>query len=70
MAEADYLARNRASWDGQAPAYAEAGEWSWSGEPSWGIWRVAEAELGLLPADTTGLDAGHAGSRGLALGSA
>src|ERR1041384_7592819 len=57
MAEADYLARNRAFWDGQAPAYAEAGERRWAGEPTWGIWRVPEAELGLLPADMKGLDA-------------
>lgn len=57
MTQPDYLARNRAFWDGQAHAYAEAGERSWSEEPSWGIWDVPEAELGLLPADMTGLDA-------------
>ncbi|HEU4726714.1 MAG TPA: class I SAM-dependent methyltransferase [Kofleriaceae bacterium] len=57
MTRSDYLARNRAYWDGRAPAYAEAGERNWSGEPRWGIWGVPETELGLLPTDLTGLDA-------------
>jgi SAM-dependent methyltransferase len=57
MTPSDDLARNRAFWDGQAHAYAEAGERSWSGEPNWGLWDVPEAELGLLPTDMTGLDA-------------
>jgi len=57
MTASDYLERNRAFWDGQAHAYAEAGERGWSEEPSWGIWDAPEAELGLLPANMTGLDA-------------
>jgi hypothetical protein len=57
MAESDYLARNCAYRDDQAHAYAEAGERKGSGEPSWGIWSVPEAELGLGPAEMTGLDA-------------
>jgi len=57
MTASDYLAKNRAYWDGQSPAYAEAGERNWSSPPSWGIWNVPESELGLLPADMTGLDA-------------
>jgi SAM-dependent methyltransferase len=57
MSEPDYLARNRAYWDSQAPAYANDGERRWASEPRWGIWCVPEADLGLLPADMTGLDA-------------
>ncbi|HEX4417763.1 MAG TPA: class I SAM-dependent methyltransferase [Kofleriaceae bacterium] len=53
----DHVARNRAFWDGQAHAYVQAGERNWSGEPNWGIWDVPETQLGLLPADLTGLDA-------------
>lgn len=36
--------------------YARTAEESWAGEPSWGIWRVPESELGLLPRDMTGMD--------------
>jgi len=57
MAEApDYIAKNRAHWDSQAPAYAAEAERNWSEEPSWGIWHVPETDLGLLPADLAGLD--------------
>jgi SAM-dependent methyltransferase len=52
----DYLAKNRAHWDANAPSYAIAGERGWSREPSWGIWNVPEEDLGLLPRDMTGLD--------------
>jgi SAM-dependent methyltransferase len=52
----DYLAKNRAHWDANAPSYAIAGEREWSKEPSWGIWNVPEEDLGLLPRDMTGLD--------------
>ncbi len=45
----DYLARNRAHWDDYAPEWVEIGRRAWGGEPSWGIWGVAEAELGVLP---------------------
>jgi SAM-dependent methyltransferase len=53
----DHVAKNRAYWDVVAAAYAADGERSWSAAPTWGIWRVPEVELGLLPADMTGLDA-------------
>jgi SAM-dependent methyltransferase len=56
MADSDHVARNRAYWDGEAPRYANAGERNWAGEPSWGLWSVPEADLGLLPTDMTGLD--------------
>jgi SAM-dependent methyltransferase len=54
----EHAQRNREHWDAWAPDYARrvAGAWTQSA-PSWGIWSVAESELGLLPADMTGLDA-------------
>src|SRR5262249_11242216 len=53
----DYLERNRAYWDGEAARYAQTAEESWAGGPSWGVWRVAESDLGLLPRDMSGMDA-------------
>jgi SAM-dependent methyltransferase len=54
----EHVARNRASWDACAHEYVEAGERNWAAaEPSWGVWRVPESRLGLLPEDMTGLDA-------------
>ncbi|MFI5225696.1 MAG: class I SAM-dependent methyltransferase [Candidatus Limnocylindrales bacterium] len=53
----DYVRRNRAAWDVDAAEYAEPGHRAWAREPSWGIWSVPESEVGLLPADMTGLDA-------------
>jgi SAM-dependent methyltransferase len=52
----DYVATNRTYWDGLAPTYALAGEREWAAEPSWGIWSVPEADVGLLPEDVTGMD--------------
>jgi ubiquinone/menaquinone biosynthesis C-methylase UbiE len=52
----DHVVVNRASWDADAPTWVDRGRASWAGEPSWGIWGVPEAELGLLP-DVEGLDA-------------
>jgi SAM-dependent methyltransferase len=40
-----------------AHQWVAAGERSWAGEPRWGIWGIAETELGLLPDDMTGMDA-------------
>ena len=53
----EHAARNRAEWDRWADEYAEPGRRNWAAEPSWGIWHVPEAELGLLPEDMTGIDA-------------
>jgi SAM-dependent methyltransferase len=52
----DYLARNRAYWDAQAPRDAEHATRQWAREPSWGIFGVPEADVGMLPADAVGLD--------------
>jgi SAM-dependent methyltransferase len=52
----DHVRINRASWDLQAVDYEEAGRRSWaSDEPWWGIWRVPESMLNVLP-DVRGLD--------------
>ena len=48
---------NRALWDGMADQWVESAERDWaSPDPSWGIWRIPEAEVGALP-DVDGLDA-------------
>lgn len=44
----DYLARNRAHWDAYAPDWVDLGRRAWGSEPSWGVWGVPDAELGLL----------------------
>jgi SAM-dependent methyltransferase len=54
----EHVARNRESWDQWAGEYAEDGRQNWaSDEPRWGIWGVAESQLGVLPPDLAGLDA-------------
>jgi SAM-dependent methyltransferase len=53
----DHVARNRAAWDDFAASYVEPGRRNWAAdEPSWGIFSIPEAEVGLLPADLEGLD--------------
>ena len=54
---ADHVPRNRAAWDRWAEEYAGAGARNWAAaEPSWGIWGIAEAQAGVLPADLEGRD--------------
>lgn len=53
----DYVVHNREHWDRQADRWVEAGERAWAAEPYWGIWAIPDAELSLLPADMTGMDA-------------
>ena len=53
----DHLEINRAYWNGIAPDWVAAGEAAWSAAPAWGNWSAPEAELGLLPADMTGMAA-------------
>jgi SAM-dependent methyltransferase len=55
QAPADHVLRNRSVWDQLAREYAEPGRRAWQGEPRWGIWRIPEAELQLLP-DVAGRD--------------
>jgi len=53
----EHVRRNRACWDARATDYAGAGERAWArAEPTWGIWRVPESRLGVLPRDLGGKD--------------
>lgn len=48
----EHVARNRAYWNVLASEFVADGKLKWSqDEPSWGIWSVPEAELGVLPTD-------------------
>jgi SAM-dependent methyltransferase len=54
---ADHVRRNRAAWDRLAADYAGPGLRNWAAaEPAWGIWNIAEAEVGVLPAELAGRD--------------
>jgi SAM-dependent methyltransferase len=53
----EHVRRNRTAWDGYAADYVDAGKDAWaSQEPYWGIFRVPEPQVGVLPADLTGRD--------------
>jgi SAM-dependent methyltransferase len=53
----DHVRRNRACWDALAAEYAAGGERAWDREePAWGIWRVPESHLHVLPAELAGKD--------------
>lgn len=52
----EHVRRNRAEWDVWAAEYAAPGERNWAAEPSWGVWSIPEAEVGMLPADLEGAD--------------
>jgi SAM-dependent methyltransferase len=54
----EHVQRNREAWDRYAAEYAEPGHDAWASDaPSWGIFGVPEAELGVLPRRLDGLDA-------------
>jgi SAM-dependent methyltransferase len=54
----EHVAENRRHWDEQAPEWVARGERNWRApQPDWGEWNIPEAELALLPADMTGMDA-------------
>lgn len=44
-------------WDEDAANWVASGESDWAGEPKWGIWRVPQADIPLLPDDMADLDA-------------
>ena len=51
----DHVLRNRAAWDKRAAEYAGPGLDNWAAaEPGWGIWRVPEAQVSMLPPDLDG----------------
>ncbi len=54
----EHVARNRVHWDDQAPDYVADGRRNWEAdEPTWGIFSVPEAEVGMLPREIDGRDA-------------
>ena len=54
----EHVRRNRELWDDWAQKFVAAGEKAWARDiPTWGIWGVAESQVGMLPADLTGKDA-------------
>jgi len=55
MSLSEHARRNRAAWDEWAPDWVESGRRNWAGEPTWGIWGIPEADLGLIP-DVDGKD--------------
>lgn len=53
----EHVRRNRAYWDAMAHEWVEGGRREWaSAEPVWGIFRIPESEVGLLPDDLAGKD--------------
>ena len=56
MTKPDYILRNRDAWNEMAKEYVDSGRRDWAAEePHWGIWRVPESQLGVLP-DVAGKD--------------
>jgi hypothetical protein len=54
---ADHALRNRVEWDELAADYAGPGLRNWAAaEPGWGVWKVPEAQLGVLPPVLAGTD--------------
>lgn len=50
-----HITANRGYWNDQAPRYVAAGERAWASEPSWGIFGVADTDVGAFP-DVGGRD--------------
>jgi SAM-dependent methyltransferase len=54
----EHVRRNREHWDEWAKEFTAVGERNWrQEEPTWGIWDVPEAGVGMIPDDVEGLDA-------------
>jgi 2-polyprenyl-3-methyl-5-hydroxy-6-metoxy-1,4-benzoquinol methylase len=54
----EHVRRNRAQWDEWAADFEGPGLRNWGAdEPTWGIWDVPEADLGVLPERLDGVDA-------------
>ena len=49
---------NRSYWDEQAKDWAASGKRGWAAkEPNWGIWKLPESDLFMLPSDMSGMQA-------------
>jgi SAM-dependent methyltransferase len=54
----DHVAGNRAYWNHLAGEYAPEGLEAWEAEePYWGIFKIPESEVGMLPDEVEGLEA-------------
>lgn len=42
------MVANREYWNDQAPDYATWADRAWTSDPTWGMWHIPEAEIGLL----------------------
>lgn len=53
----EHVRRNRDQWDGWADQYVAAGLRNWASDcPTWGIWGLSEAQVGMFPDRVAGLD--------------
>ncbi|MBA3528998.1 MAG: hypothetical protein H0T91_06785, partial [Propionibacteriaceae bacterium] len=53
----EHVRQNRMAWEGWAPEYAEWAPRAWAqAEPSWGLYSVPDAAIGVLPDTVAGLD--------------
>jgi SAM-dependent methyltransferase len=53
----DHVQRNREAWDSFAERYAGPGRAQWeANQPTWGIYSVPEAGVGMLPPSVDGVD--------------
>ena len=52
----EHVRANREAWDSFAHEFVDRGRRNWAEEPSWGIWKVPETQLRLLPVDLAGKD--------------
>lgn len=54
----DHTAANRDIWNADSPNWVERGGALWHrADPAWGCWDNREAQVGMLPADMTGMQA-------------
>ena len=57
MEEPDYIARNRAAWDGWASGHVAAARKAWrEKELRWGVWGIPESKLQLTTSMAPGSD--------------
>src|SRR3954453_3225563 len=52
----DYVDRNRTVWTRYADDFGKEAEIDWAGEPRWGIFRIPESDVGMIPAGIAGMD--------------
>jgi len=55
----EHVVENRRLWDEMAHEWVEGGERAWDPDTpaTWGVWRVPDAQLRLLPEDMSGMHA-------------